>query len=215
MNRARLKAAGYGPSADGVVWAKGGLPSPAVSPSKAAPSAAKQRVEATYEVMLAEIDRRADEARAALASQYVGHARHDFERLIRITRDLPLRHAWEEWHRLKALANDPHDILGAISPEAGRDSDEEALGRMLLPAGSGGPPRIRRTPDQLKADALKVVEFVRGYSRNHPAGVSAIQIREQFPSINFTTAPVLWVKKYCGKKLKTTGAKGSTRYSFP
>jgi hypothetical protein len=67
--------------------------------------------------------------------------------------------------------------------------------------------RIRRTPEQLKAEADKVLAMIRGAGK---AGIGGGEIRKKFPGVGQNIKA--FVQQYAGVKVKTTGQKVKMRY---
>jgi hypothetical protein len=67
--------------------------------------------------------------------------------------------------------------------------------------------RIRRTPEQLAAEAGKVHKMIRDAGKE---GISGSEIRKKFPGVGQNIKG--FVKQYTGQTVKTTGQKVKMRY---
>ncbi len=67
--------------------------------------------------------------------------------------------------------------------------------------------RVRRSPEQLKSEAVKVVALIRSAGKD---GISGSEIRKKFPGAGQNIKG--FVQQYTGEKLKTTGQKAGMKY---
>ncbi len=74
-------------------------------------------------------------------------------------------------------------------------------------ATTGKKRRIRRSPEQLKSEAVKVVALIRSAGKD---GIGGNDIRKKFPGAGQNIRG--FVQQYTGEKLKTTGQKAGMKY---
>lgn len=67
--------------------------------------------------------------------------------------------------------------------------------------------RVRRSPEQLKSEAVKVVALIRSTGKD---GIAGSEIRKKFPGVGQNIKG--FVQQYTGEKLKTTGEKAGMKY---
>jgi hypothetical protein len=97
------------------------------------------------------------------------------------------------------------DVIDAELDEL-RKTEGKITGRMITTTARGAG-RTRRSPEQLKADAMKVVEFIKAKGK---AGASGKELKEHFgPMLPSTKA---WVKAYSGVDLETKGERAAMKY---
>ena len=174
------------------------------------PEAARQPLpEPTLEQRLADIDRRAKqrviEEKAALAGHYLLEARAKFKKAISATTDDDLKKAFEDVQRLERLAGD----------DSPRTSLEGHLddGKRFGMGKNGETPtaRVRRSPDDLKADAAKLVDWLKAHPNSKGSAVTEATGVTIKPPLNLKT----FVEKYGdGVKVTTEGQKAGTTYSI-
>jgi hypothetical protein len=161
-----------------------------------------EKTEPSLEQRLADIDRRARdraaEEKRSLATHYVTEARGKFRRAVSNTTDENVRTAYEELQRLERLT------AGTAGPESngsdGSSGGEEKTGR-----------RERRSGEALRADAEKLVEYLKSNPGSKSAAVmdaTGVSVR---PPLNLRS----FIQKYMPEaKLRTDGVKASTTYSI-
>ena len=146
----------------------------------------------TLEDKLAEIDRRLkqqtlDEKRK-VAVAHLAEARNRVKTLLAKTTDHELKSAMDEVKKLERMAGDP-------------PTQDDGIGK-----------RVRRSADDLQADAIKLVEFLRGNPGSRGTAVQeATGVVVKAP-LNVRT----FVEKYGpkGVKVKVEGQKAGTTYSI-
>jgi hypothetical protein len=90
----------------------------------------------------------------------------------------------------------------------GHKADGSSKPKAKKAATTGGAKRrVRRTPEQLKDEATKILAFVRSAGKD---GVGGGEIRKKFPGVGQNIKD--FVQKNTGAKLKTTGQKVKMRY---
>jgi len=77
-------------------------------------------------------------------------------------------------------------------------------------AATGKKRRIRRTPERLKAEAMKVLAMIRKAGKE---GIGGSEIRKSVPGVGQNIKA--FVEKNAGVKVKTTGQKVTMRYHAP
>ena len=170
-------------------------PEPAEQPASPAKVA-----EPTLEQRLADIDRRsrerAAEEKRGLAMHYLDDAKRAFKKALSNTTDENLKKAYEEMTRLEKLTE------GSTAPSGSRISEglERATGL-----------RVRRSADDLKGEAEKLVEFLKANPGSKGSAVTeATGVTVKQP-LNVRT----FIEKYMpGTKVKTEGQKAGTVYSI-
>lgn len=143
----------------------------------------------TIEEKLADIDRRlkqqAVEEKRKVATAHLSEARSRVKTLLSKTTDQELRSAMEEVRKLERLAGDS-------------------------PADDEGTKRVRRSSEDLKADAQKLVEFLKANPGSKGSDAMSSTGVEVKPPLNVRT----FIEKYMpGVKVKTDGQKAGTTYS--
>ena len=138
---------------------------------------------------LADIDRRAKERaeqeKSQLAAHYYGEAKRAFIRAVSLTQDEAVKSSYETMLELEKL-------VGNASTSAGSS-----------PASTG---RTKRNAEQLKADAEKLVEFL----KKNP-GSNASQLKEV---ADFGISPSEFIEKYSSHKIKKEGSRANMTYSL-
>ncbi len=154
---------------------------PQLEPEPAAPK---------IEEKLAAIDRRlkqqAIEEKRKVAVSHLSAARARVKALLSKTTDQDLRAALEEVRKLERLAGD-------------------------APAGDDGAKRVRRSAEELHADAAKLVEFLKDNPGSKSATIQEATGVTVKPPLNVRT----FIEKYGpkGTKVKVDGQKAGTTYS--
>jgi hypothetical protein len=161
----------------------------------------REHVEPSLEQRLADIDRRARERAAdekkQLAMHYVTEARHKFRRAVANTTDENVRLAFEEMNKMERLAGDAATANGSSTASNG---DGEPTAR-----------RERRSPEALKADAEKLVDYLRGNPNSKASSVLHATGVVVKPPLNVRT----YIEKYLPNvKVRTEGQRVSTTYSI-
>ena len=156
--------------------------------------------EPTLEQRMADIDRRsrerAVEEKRALAQHYVNEARSKFRRAVSNTTDDAVKQAYEELQRLERMTGETAPTGQRIQSSG---ADDAAPAR-----------RERRSPEALRSDAEKLVEYLRqnGPSRSGDV-MRATGVTIKLP-LNLRT----FVEKYLpGAKVKVEGQRALTVYS--
>ena len=118
-----------------------------------------------------------------------------------------LAHIEAEKQRLTADLDQAAAQIRSTLQQLGHGSNGVAVHSTLKRAVAKSRKRIRRTPEQLKAEANAIIELVKSKGSE---GATGPEIRKHHAKIG----PDLkgFVQKFGGKKLKTTGAARSMRY---
>lgn len=85
--------------------------------------------------------------------------------------------------------------------------NSKAAAKRMKAKATTGKKRVRRSPEQLKVEATKVVALIRSAGKD---GMSGGDIRKKFPGVGQNIKG--FVQQYTGEKLKTTGKKVKMRY---
>lgn len=117
-----------------------------------------------------------------------------------------LRHIEEEKRRLTADLDEAADHLRETLQQLGHRGNGRIASRRAVRKHRSGK-RIRRTPEQLKREAEAIIDLVKSKGTE---GASGPEIRKHHAKIGPDIKG--FVHKYCGKKLKSTGAARSMRY---
>jgi hypothetical protein len=70
-----------------------------------------------------------------------------------------------------------------------------------------GKRRVRRTPEQLRAEAARVLAMIRGAGKD---GIGGADIRKKFPGVGQNIKG--FVQQYTGERVRTTGQKVTMKY---
>ena len=168
----------------------------------------QQAAEPSLEQRLADIERRAKqrvmEEKAALAAHYLTEARNAFRRAVSRTSDETVKTAYEDMLRLEKMAESVGGGGGGSSSSASARSD----------AGTGDgerPTRERRSGEALRADAMKMVAYLKGNPNSKGSAVTKATGVVVKPPLNVRT----FIEKYApGNKVTTEGQKAGTLYSI-
>ena len=101
---------------------------------------------------------------------------------------------------LKQLAEMGHIAVGKSATKAKKATAEKA-------PTTGKNRRIRRSPEQLKAEAAKVLAMIK---KSGKEGIGGAEIRKSVPGVGQNIKE--FVEKNAGVKVKTTGQKVKMRY---
>lgn len=160
-----------------------------LSSSSASSSATPKAKEATLEESLAAIDRRAKERaaeeKAALAKHYLVDAQAKFKRLLSNTKDEDLKAAYEELLKIEKMAGAGHILAESSAPSGGKK---------------------KRSKEELKADAEKIVHFLRSNPNSKASDVKAVA--------DFGISLKEFVEKYTDTKIAKEGSLSNMTYSI-
>jgi hypothetical protein len=143
-------------------------------------------------------------------TKLAGHIDGLLQRVEKVTQDTAenlrreLRLIEEEKQRLFVHLDQAADRIRRTLHQLGGESRGRRVRRSARLAKSK---RVRRDADQLKRDADAVFNFIRSKGKQ---GVKGGEIRNHYPKIGQNIP--LFVRKFGGHKIRTTGAKAATRY---
>ena len=120
-----------------------------------------------------------------------------------------LKHIDQERKQRTADLEEAAKLIGKQLLELGHiGSNSKAVATQAKrTATTGKKERVRRTPEQLKTEAVKVVALIRSSGKD---GISGADIRKNIPNVGQNIKG--FVRQYTGEKLKTTGQKVKMRY---
>ena len=118
-----------------------------------------------------------------------------------------LDHIEGQKRRLTAELDEAAERIRLTLQQLRHNTNGKAVEKRGAVARASSGKRIRRTPQQLKAEAEAIIELVKSKGSQ---GATGNEIRERHPKIG----PDLkgFVQKYSGRKLKSTGAARTMRY---
>jgi hypothetical protein len=173
------------------------------SPRESEAPAGGKTEEPSLEQRLADIERRGRERvaqeKAALAGHYLAEAEAKFKRLLSNTSDEALKTSYEEVLRLRKLSGGGSAVSGDL------------FGGVVESGGGGTGKRTRRNPDEAKADAQKLADYIKeNPGTKGPAAVAAVGIEIKAP-LNAGT----FIERYLPSvKLKREGTGAATTYTI-